>query len=99
MNDLARHITVRDAMLRVANHPVSTLDPIDTPVHELVCRALFDIANNPDAKVRGSLARATRAQKILLTRLTGKRRPGSNPAASKNEEIEFADLTMGALDA
>ena len=94
MSDLARHITVRDAMLRVANHPVSTLDPIDTPV-----RALFDIANNPDAKVRGSLARATKAQKILLTRLTGKRRPGSNPAASKNEEIEFADLTMGALDA
>lgn len=91
--------TVADALKHVADHPdPGTVAPIDKPMHELISRTLFEIANSPDSAVRGSLARATKAQKIILDRLVGTRRPGSHPAARKDESLEFFDLTAGALE-
>lgn len=92
------HTTIRQALQFVADHPTPATDAVvEMPVWELVSRALYDIANSPDAKVRGSMARATRAQKMLFDRLTGTRRAGTNPVSLKTEEIEFIDLTQGVL--
>lgn len=91
--------SIREAMQFVADHPrQGSKDPLDMPVWELVSRSLFDIANSPDVSVRGSLARATAAQKIILDRLVGTRRTGSAPVVLKNTALDFVDLTAGALD-
>jgi hypothetical protein len=66
---------------------------IQVPAHELICRELYTIANNPDASVRGASTRANRARKMILDRLVGKRRAGSHPATREGVEIEFIDLT------
>lgn len=93
------HVTIQQALQRVADHPdLSTAAPLDAPVHELVARTLFKIANSPDQRVRGSLARATKAQKMILDRLVGTRRPGSHPAAYRDNKIEFVDLTQGVIE-
>ena len=90
--------TIPEALQYVADHPdPGDVAPIDTPMYELIGRTLFKIANSPDARVRGSMARATKAQKIILDRLVGTRRPGSHPAARKDESLEFVDLTAGVL--
>ena len=92
-------ITIQQALQNVADHQQPETDvALDQPVHELVARALFSIANNPDAKVRGSMARATRAQKLIMNRLVGTRRPGTHPVARKGTEVEFVDLTQGVLE-
>ena len=92
--------TIQQALEAVANNPVpSSSDPIDQPVHELVCQALFDIANKPDRRVRGAMARATRAQKIVLDRLVGRRRAGTHPAQVRSDEIDFLDLTQSEIGA
>ena len=92
---LARHKTVRQALQHVADNPEPTTAPIDTPVWELVCRVLFDVAQHPDAKVRGGLTRASKAQRMIARRLVGKRRPGTHPAQHKKQQISFVDLTQG----
>lgn len=92
------HTSIRQALQRVAAGKISSDAPIEAPVHELVSLALFDIANHPDPKVRGTMRRATRAQKIILDRMVGKRLPGSNPAAKKNVEINFVDLTVSEIE-
>jgi hypothetical protein len=89
--------TVTEALQYVASHPVPPAAPIDAPVWELVARALFEVANSPDVKNRGSLARATKAQKMIADRLVGKRRPGTAPAVRREQSIEFVDLTAGAI--
>lgn len=90
--------TVRQALQHVADYPDFIDDVLITkPVHELVSRTLYDIANNPDPSVRGSLTRANTARKIILERLVGRRRPGSHPATRNNTEVEFTDLTKGAI--
>lgn len=87
-------ITIRAALQHVADNPKMLTDElIQVPVHELVCRSLFEIANRPDSSQRGSLARANRARKMILDRLVGKRRPGSHPATRGKVEIDFVDLT------
>lgn len=92
-------VTVRQALQNVANYPEPLDDElIQHPVHELVCRALFEIANNPDSSQRGAMTRANKARKIILDRMVGKRRPGSHPATRGDEAIEFVDLTGGELD-
>ena len=91
---LAKHKTVRQALESTANDPEIHGDTIAAPVWKLVCVTLFDIANKPDPKVRGAMARATRAQKIILDRMVGLRKPGSHPAQMTNDEIEFLDLTQ-----
>ena len=92
------HTSIRQALQRVAAGKIFSDAPIEAPVHELVSLALFDIANHPDPKVRGTMRRATRAQKIILDRMVGKRLPGSNPAAKKNVEINFVDLTVSEIE-
>jgi len=93
--ELKRHKSIAEALQYVADHPAQGA-PIDAPVYELVGRALFHVANNPDTKVRGSFAKANRAQKLILNRMVGRRRPGTHPAQTRSEEIEFIDLTAGA---
>lgn len=93
-------ITIRQALQRVADYPNPVDDEvIQMPVHELVARSLFDIANRPDANVRGSMARANKARKMILDRMAGKRRAGTSPATGAAIEVEFVDLTGGELGA
>ena len=95
-----KHLTVQQALQLVAENPELATDEItQVRVHELVCRSLFEIANKPDATVRGSLARANKARKMILDRLVGKRRAGSHPATRHEVPIEFVDLTSGELEA
>lgn len=91
------HVTVKEALNRVSRGTLTDKDPIEVPIFEHVALALFGIANNPDPRVRGSMRRATRAQKIILDRLVGTRNPGSNPAAQKDVQIDFVDLTVPAI--
>jgi hypothetical protein len=97
---IVRNKTVQEALQYVADHPTQSRDAtIEVPVWELISRQLIHIANSPDKRVRGSMARATRAQKMLLDRLVGRRRPGTHPAQTHNEGIEFADLTSAVIAA
>jgi hypothetical protein len=91
-------ITIRAALQNVADWPEMRTDEIiQVPVHELVCRNLFEIANSPDANQRGSMARSNKARKMILDRLVGKRRAGSHPATRTEVQIDFVDLTSGAI--
>ena len=94
-----KDVTIREALQRVADRPeMHTDEVIQLPVHELVSRTLFDIANRPDAAQRGSMTRANKARKMILDRLVGKRRAGSHPATRTKVEIDFVDLTGGELE-
>jgi hypothetical protein len=94
-----KNMTIRAALQQVADYPNPVDDEVvNHPTHELVCRALFDIANRPDQSVRGSMARANKARKMIFDRLGGKRRPGSVPATGEVATIDFVDLTGGELD-
>lgn len=89
-----KSMPIRQALQNVADYPVMVDDDVlQKPVHELVARTLFDIANRPDATERGSLGRANKARKLILDRLVGKRRPGSHPATRTGTELEFIDMT------
>lgn len=91
--------SVRDALKYVADNPQwPAIPPLDMPVWEIVARNLYDIANSPDTRVVGSMAKATRAQKIILNRSTGTRRAGTHPAQRVNQGITFTDLTKGAIN-
>lgn len=95
---MGKVVTVRQALQNVADHPTMQTDEIiQIPVHELVCRNLFEIANKPDERVRGSMARANKARKLILERLVGKRRSGSHPATRTEVQLDFIDLTGGEL--
>ena len=92
-------VSIQKALSLVAANPVpSTDNMLDLKAHELIASTLIEIANSPDSKVRGSMARATRAQRLLLNRLVGLRRPGSHPAARETTGITFVDLTSGAIE-
>lgn len=93
------HTSIRQALQRVADHPMPETDnALQVPVHELVCRALFDLANNPDASARGSMTKANRARKLIFDRLVGKRKPGTHPATRNVQKVEFLDLTNHQLE-
>lgn len=95
---MAKPTTIQQALQRVADNPEPDTDEmLQLPVHELVARTLFDIANKPDAKVRGSMARSNRARRMIMDRLVGRRRAGSHPATRNVEVLEFVDLTGGEL--
>ena len=90
--------TVREALQHVADYP----QPVDDDVimqhtGELIARTLFDIANQPDANVRGSMARANKARKMIMDRLTGRRRAGTAPFEKKSSQLQMADLTGGEI--
>lgn len=89
-----KSVTVRQALQQVADYPTRLDDEIiQAPVHELIARTLFDIANRPDATVRGSMNRANKARRMILDRLVGKRRAGTHPATRTEADLEFVDLT------
>lgn len=92
-----KHTSIKQALQHVADNPaISTDELIALPVHELVCRALFDIANNVDVTKPRSLVHANRARQIIFSRMVGRRRTGSHPAVRKERQsIEFRDLTGG----
>lgn len=86
--------TVRQALQYVADYPTPVDDEVLTmPTHELIARTLFDIANKPDANVRGSMSRANRARKLIMDRMDGKRRSGTQPVKPSTDELKIRDLT------
>jgi hypothetical protein len=90
--------TIRQALQYVDDNPEWPATPrLDMPVWELVARNLFDIANNPDSRVVGSINKSTRAQRIILDRLTGTRRVGTHPAVRNSSKIDFVDLTTHSI--
>lgn len=89
-----RHTTIRQALQHVADNPYPATDEmLVIPVHELVCRTLFNIANNPMNGKRGAQSRANAARTMIFDRMVGKRQPGSHPATRKETQIAFANLT------
>lgn len=95
-----KNTTIRQALQHVADYPNPVDDEsINAPVHELVARALYDIANHPDASVRGSMAKANKARKMIFDRLGGRRRAGTPPQSGGTVAVEFVDMTGGALNA
>jgi hypothetical protein len=89
-----RNTTIRQALQYVADNPIPATDEIIAlPVHELVCRTLFEIANSPMTGRRGAQSRANAARTLIFDRLVGKRQPGSHPATRRSAQISFADLT------
>lgn len=93
-------VTIQQALTRVSEKWESArdMDMIGAPVYELIGFTLFDIANSGDARIRGSIRRSTRAQKIIMNRMVGLRRPGSRPITRENDGLEFVDLTMGVIE-
>jgi hypothetical protein len=88
--------TVREALQYVADYPQPVDDEIIT-MHtgELIARTLFDIANKPDANVKGSLPRANKARKMIMDRLVGRRRAGTAPHQKTVVQLHMQDLTGG----
>lgn len=86
--------TVREALQYVADYPQPVDDEVIT-MHtgELIARTLFDIANQPDASVRGSMGRANKARKMIMDRLAGRRRAGTEPHVKKVESLRMRNLT------
>jgi hypothetical protein len=80
-------------MQHVADNPsLLTDDVLTVPVHELVSRTLFEIANDATTSDPNTLNRANRARDMIFDRMVGKRRSG--PPLTANEEVlEFTDLT------
>ena len=98
--ELGMGVTIQQALTKVSEkwEAARDMDIIGTPVYELIGFTLFDIANSGDARVRGSIRRSTRAQKIIMNRMVGLRRPGSRPVTRENDGLEFVDLTVGVIE-
>lgn len=90
--------TVREALQHVADYPRPIDDEVIT-MHtgELIARTLYDIANKPDASVRGSLSRANKARRLIMNYLAGRRRAGTEPHTKKQDTLRMTDLTGGEL--
>ena len=93
-------VTIQQALTKVSEkwEAARDMDIIGTPVYELIGFTLFDIANSGDVRVRASIRRSTRAQKIIMNRMVGLRRPGSRPVTRENDGLEFVDLTVGVIE-
>ena len=91
-------MTIREALTHVANNPTPSTDiMIDVRASELVARTLFDLANHPDQRVRGSATKANRAQNIIMNRMTGSRKVGTHSVTRRSAGVEFLDLTKGVI--
>lgn len=91
---MKKQVTIRQALQNVADNPViQTDDIISLPVHELVCRTLFEIANSVKTSETRSLARANAARTMIFERMVGRRRAGSHPATKKQTSLQFRNLT------
>ena len=90
--------SVPEALVYVAQHPPQSFEPtVDMPTWEIIGQLLYLIANSGNPRHRGSVNRATRAQKMIWDRKVGRRRAGTHPATVQAEEIEFEDLTIGSI--
>ena len=90
--------TVREALQHVADYPVPLEgDVLTQHTGELICRTLYDIANKPDANVRGSMARANKSRRLIMNYLTGRRRSGTAPHEKKVASLRMQDLTGGEI--
>jgi hypothetical protein len=91
-------VSVQQALQRVADHPDPTSDDwLAAPAHELICRTLFDLANNPGS-TPGSLGKANAARSLIFDRMIGRRKPGTHPATRGKRELRFKDLTGGSSE-
>jgi hypothetical protein len=91
---MKKQVTIRQALQNVADNPViQTDDIIALPVHELVCRTLFEIANGVKTTEPRSLTRANAARTMIFERMVGRRRAGSHPATKKQTSLQFRNLT------
>lgn len=90
--------TVREALQYVADYPVPVNDDVVT-MHtgELIARTLYDIANKPDANVRGSMSRANKARRLIMNYLAGRRRTGTKPFQKQVVTLRMNDLTGGEI--
>lgn len=90
--------TVREALQHVADYPVALDDEVIL-MHtgELIARTLYDIANKPDANVRGSMARANKARRLIMNYLAGRRRVGTEPHQKSVVRLQMNDLTGGQV--
>lgn len=89
-----RHTSIKQALEYVADNPqVKTDEMIVLPVHELVARTLFEIANSPMTGKRGAANRANAARTLIFDRMVGKRQPGSHPATRAKKQVQFKNLT------
>jgi hypothetical protein len=90
--------TVREALQHVADYPVPIDDEvITTQTGEPIARTLYDIANKPDANVRGSMARANKARRLIMNYLAGRRRVGTAPHQKQVVTLKMTDLTGGEI--
>lgn len=91
-------VTIRQALQHVVDNPeMKTDDLISLPVHELVCRSLFEIANSAQINQRGSMTRANVARGMIFNRLVGRRRAGSHPVTQNRVDLKFVDLIGGEI--
>lgn len=91
------YVSIRQALQAYTDNPRVAEITVETKVYEAIPQILFDIAKHPNAKVRGGMSKATRAQKMILDRRVGTRRPGTNPVVMKKESVEFHDLTTAEI--
>lgn len=90
--------TVQEALQHVADYPVPVDDEVITQhTGELIARTLYDIANRPDASVKGSMTRANKARKMIMDRLAGRRRAGTTPFQKSADRLHMQDLTGGEI--
>lgn len=88
-----KHRTVKEGLEFVAKHPEPSTVPIEMPVWELICRQLFDTAEQVGGTAV-AMKRTATAQQIIFDRLAGKRKPGTHPATAKGKrELKIRDLT------
>ena len=71
--------SVPEALEYVAQHPPQSFEPtVDMPTWEIIGQLLYLIANSGNPRHRGSVNRATRAQKMIWDRKVGRRRAGTD---------------------
>jgi len=94
---LKKFKTIKQALQYVQQNPGWPSDRItdrmDMPAWEMMSRNIFDMASIRPSN-RTEMNMATRAQKILLDRLGGTRRMGTNPAVRKDKALQIVDLTQ-----
>ena len=88
-------VSVREALLKVSKGRLAPMDPIEKPAWRLIAENLYVIANAVDGSKRQSMRQATQAQRMILDRVNGTRKPGTHPATQQNLTVHFRDLTEG----
>lgn len=87
------NVNIQQALQAVVDKPdFDTQDLLALPSHELICRTLFDIANNAALADKKSMSAASTARTLIFSRLVGKRRAGTHPARRSTRQLVFKDL-------